>query len=119
MLRKAVIGAGLLLALIVPGGTGVEADTSGAFKVIVHPNVKGTNISRAVLAQVFLGKVERWGNGVPITPVDLSAMSPVRAAFSETMLGMPTGAVRRYWEQRLMSGVGSRPPMPSGTCPKT
>jgi ABC-type phosphate transport system substrate-binding protein len=86
------------------------ADAAGGFKVIVHPAVKGDSITRGVLSQVYLGKVARWGNGVPITPIDLSAMSPVRGAFSEAMLGMPTTAVRRYWEQRLMAG-GGRPPM--------
>jgi ABC-type phosphate transport system substrate-binding protein len=67
-------------------------------------------MSRQVLSAVFLGKAARWGDGTRITPVDLSAMSPVRATFSESILGMPTIAVRRYWEQRLMAGAGS-PPM--------
>lgn len=108
MVRKALFGVtGLVLLLALPRA---EADAPTPFKVIVNPGVKGASISKDVLAQVFLGRVARWGNGTPITPIDLSAMSPVRAAFSEAMLGMPTTAVRRYWEQRLISGSG-RPPI--------
>lgn len=105
----AIMGLTLLLAL-----PGAEADASAGFKIIVHPSVKGSGISKDLLSQVFLGRVQRWGNGTQITPVDLSAMSPVRAVFSETMLGMPTLAVRRYWEQRLVAG-GGRPPMVKGS----
>jgi hypothetical protein len=104
--RGFVIAAGLILFLSLPKA---QANAASGFKVIVNPGVKGASISRDVLAQVFLGRVERWGNGTPITPVDLSAMSSVRAAFSEEMLGMPMAAVRRYWEQRLVAG--HRPPM--------
>ena len=108
MMRKALFAVtGLVLLLAVPGA---EADGPAAFKVIVNPGVKGTAIRKDVLAQVFLGRVERWGNGTRITPIDLSAMSSVRGIFSEAVLGMPTNAVRRYWEDRLVAG-GHRPPM--------
>jgi hypothetical protein len=107
-MRKALFRVtGLVLLLALPRA---EADAPTPFKIIVNPGVKGASISKDVLAQVFLGRVERWGNGTRITPIDLSALSPVRAAFSEAMLGMPTTAVRRYWEQRLVSG-GGRPPI--------
>jgi ABC-type phosphate transport system substrate-binding protein len=97
----------LMLVLALPQ---VGASRSAGFKVIVSPNVKGSALSRQVLSAVFLGKAERWGDGSRIVPIDLSSTSPVRATFSEQMLGMPTIAVRRYWEQRLMAGAGS-PPM--------
>jgi ABC-type phosphate transport system substrate-binding protein len=108
MARKAVVGIGLLVLLAALPRA--QAERAAGFKVIASPNVKGTSLSRQVLSAVFLGKVERWGDGTRITPVDLSAMSPVRGTFSETVLGMPTIAVRRYWEQRLMGGGGT-PPM--------
>lgn len=106
MLRNAVFAiAALLLGLRL-----TEAGPSSPFKIIVNPKVSGSTMSRQIVAAVYLGKAERWGNGTPIKAFDLSAMSPVRAAFSEAMLGQPTMAVRRYWEQRLMAGGGS-PPM--------
>ena len=108
MVKKAVIGISTLAILMALSA----ADAKGAsgFKVIASPQVKGTTMSRQMLAAVFLGKVERWGDGTRIMPIDLSAMSPVRATFSEATLGMPTMAVRRYWEERLMGG-GGIPPM--------
>jgi ABC-type phosphate transport system substrate-binding protein len=100
----------VLLLSSLPAAAGEQA----GFKVIAHPSVAGATVSRAVLGAVFLGRVERWGNGTRIVPVDLSAMSSIRGAFSETVLGMPTVAVRRYWEQRLMS-AGGTPPMVKGS----
>lgn len=108
MLTRRLLGAGALLLLLpLPRA---EAGTSPGVKIIASPSVKGSTLSQQVLAAVFLGKAERWGDGTRIVPIDLSAMSPVRANFSEAMLGMPTMAVRRYWEARLMGGGGS-PPM--------
>lgn len=108
MVTRRLLGRGaLLLLLLLPRA---EASASPGVKIIASPSVKGSTLSQQVLAAVFLGKAERWGDGTRIVPIDLSAMSPVRANFSETMLGMPTMAVRRYWEARLMSGGGS-PPM--------
>lgn len=108
MTRKAVLGITALLLLgALPRA---QADRAAGFKIIASPKVKGTAMSRQALAAVFLGKVDKWGDGTRITPIDLSATSPIRATFSETMLGMPTLGVRRYWEQRLVEGGGS-PPM--------
>jgi ABC-type phosphate transport system substrate-binding protein len=91
----------------------VQAEAAIPFKVIVHLGVKGTSVSRDVVAQVFLGRVERWGDGTHITPFDLSTASPVRSAFSEALLGMPIAGVRDYWVKRLLAG--GRPPMVKGS----
>jgi len=100
--------AGVFLILL--ASSHAAADRAVPFKVIAHVSVKGTTMSRETIAAIFLGKVEKWGDGTKILPIDLSATAPVRSSFSEAMLGMPTIAVRRYWEERLMKG-GGRPPM--------
>ncbi len=80
-----------------------------AFKVIVNSKVSGRVIPKDVLAQIYLGKVKRWGDGRPIAAVELSSTSPVRESFSGAVLGMPVAGVQRYWMQVLASGV--RPPV--------
>ena len=45
------------------------AGAAESFKVIVNARMTGRSVSRETLSQVYLGKVERWGDGKPIDPV--------------------------------------------------
>jgi ABC-type phosphate transport system substrate-binding protein len=106
-LRVLVVIVGLAFA------ANLEAQPStahGAFKVIVNTKVGGRTLARDVLSQIYLGKVQRWGDGVPIVAVDLSGTSPVRRAFCEEVLGMSVEAVRFFWLQTV-SSTGKRPPL--------
>jgi ABC-type phosphate transport system substrate-binding protein len=97
---------GLVLA------SGLDASASDAplpFKVIVNPNVVGQALPRQVLAEIYLGTVERWGDGSLIAAVDLSSTSSVRQAFSQQALGMPVEAVRYHWMRKV--AAGKRPPI--------
>jgi hypothetical protein len=99
--------AGLILlvaALLSPAA----ASPASSFKVIVNPSVAGAKFPRAALAQIYLGKARSWGDGSPITPVDLSAVSAVRRAFSESVLGTPVDEVKRHWMRNV--SAGQRPP---------
>lgn len=75
-----------------------------SFKVIVNAKAPGHAISRETLSQVYLGRVERWSDGRLIAAVDLSSTSPVRAAFSQTVLGMTVLGVKQYWTRTISSG---------------
>jgi ABC-type phosphate transport system substrate-binding protein len=102
-----------LLVLTLAIAANLEAQPSTAhstFKVIVNAKVGGRTLAREVLAQIYLGKVQRWGDGNPIVAVDLSGTSPVRRAFCKEVLGMSVEAVRFYWLQTL-SSTGKRPPL--------
>ena len=72
------------------------------FKVIVSAGITGRTVSRETLGQIYLGKVERWGDGKPIAAVDLSTTSPVRAAFSQSVLGMSVLGVRMHWTRTMV-----------------
>ena len=85
-------------------GHRASADQPAAFKVIVNPKVTGRAIPKDVLAQIYLGKVKRWGDGRQIAAVELSSTSPVRESFSGAVLGMPVAGVQRHWMQMLAAG---------------
>jgi ABC-type phosphate transport system substrate-binding protein len=104
MLRSVVIG---FVAVCIAGVAGANA-FDGSYKVIVNAKVGGRSVPKDVLAQVYLGQANRWGNGTPIAAVDLSTTSLVRKAFSEEILGMPVDAVKNLWLKKLSSG-GARP----------
>jgi len=88
-------------------GTGEATDS---FIVIVNSSVAGTSVHRTDLAAVFLKKAPRWGDGSAANPVDQSGTSPVRKAFSETVLQMPVMAVVQYWGRQMASLAGSTKP---------
>ena len=94
--------AAVLLSIVIAGSR--PADAGDAFKVIVNAKLTGQAVSRETLAQVFLGRVDRWGDGKPIAAVDQSTTSPVRAAFSQAVLNMSILSVRQYWTRSIASG---------------
>ena len=103
-MKKAVF----FLLVLATVAASAPASDAVPFRVIVNPSVTGKTIPRAVLAQVFLGAVPRWGNGDVIQPLELSSTSPVRQAFSEHVLGMSIDAVKHHWLRKIATGV--RPP---------
>jgi ABC-type phosphate transport system substrate-binding protein len=81
-----------------------------AFRVIVNPANGVSGVDRRFLADVFLKKVTRWGDGDLIRPADLRTESPTRQRFSEDILGRSVAAVKTYWQQLVFSGREVPPP---------
>lgn len=84
-----------------------------SFRVIVGATSTVTEVTRAELARIFLKKQTRWKTGEEVAPVDQSARSPVRAAFSHDVLvaeGLEKiSAVENYWRGLIYSGRGTPP----------
>jgi ABC-type phosphate transport system substrate-binding protein len=98
----------LVFALIVPLSASTSADATAqdtSFLVIVHPDVEGTQISRATLSSIFLRDVKRWRDGQRAYPVDRSLRSPVREAFTRQVLPLPAGGIQQYWNAKIMKGI--------------
>ena len=49
-------------------------------------------------------------NGMSVLPIDLFSSSSVREAFSQSIHGKSTAAVRNYWQQAAFSGTASAAP---------
>ncbi len=105
--------AGLCVALVLAVATPLAA--AADFVVIVHPSVAGARMRRSDLAAVFLRKATQWGGGKPAVPVDQSATSAVRGAFSDSVLGMPAPAAVQYWQKQMFAGNRVRPPAVKGS----
>jgi ABC-type phosphate transport system substrate-binding protein len=75
------------------------------FRVIVHPQVKGSEITRASLGALFLKQAPRWADGSAVLPVDQSVRSPVRRTFTLTVLRQGLVEVQVYWQRRMSAGV--------------
>ena len=95
-----------LAVLLAPGP--IAAQSPVTFKVIVNTRIVGGRMARNVLSDIFLGKATHWEKGLPIAPVDQSAIAPVRAGFSQEILGQAVMAVQSYWNRQILRG--GRPP---------
>jgi ABC-type phosphate transport system substrate-binding protein len=78
-------------------------------RVVVNPQVKGSQISRTALTQIFLKQAQRWGDGAPALPVDQSVKSQVRNSFSHRVLGQSLVEVQVYWQRKMSQGVTPPP----------
>jgi len=101
-LRRAFILA-LALGTAASASPSVSADVP--FRVIVHPQVKGSQIPRAALSSIFLKQAPRWGDGSPVQPIDQSVQSSVRKSFSADVLQQGIVAVQVYWQRKMSNGV--------------
>jgi hypothetical protein len=94
----------------IPVARAEAPQSSGFYRVIVHPQNPTVSVDREFVAQAFLKKVVTWKSGDVIHPVDLDASSPIRRKFSEEVLGRSVSAVRSYWLQIIFGGRGVPPP---------
>jgi ABC-type phosphate transport system substrate-binding protein len=107
--RRTLVGL-VLLTLVVAAPRPASCG-SPEFQVVVNSSVQGTWISRASLTALFTGKAERWGGNAAARPVDQSAKSPVRHAFTASVLGRSMGEIQRYWQDRIAADRVFPPPI--------
>ncbi len=101
MRRRRLLLVVLAVALI---GAGRDASAAATFRVIVHPQVKGSQIPRGVLSAIFLKQALKWGDGSAVVPVDQSVQSAVRRAFSTDVLKQGIVEVQVYWQRKITAG---------------
>jgi len=94
----------LLVLLALGTLASASAPTAPAFKLITHPDNPVSTLKSAQVAAFFLKKDTTWEDGALVLPVDLSEGSPVRVAFSQSVLHKSVNAVEAYWQQRIFSG---------------
>jgi len=108
LLRGCGVVAVLLVASGLEAAAASEPPTVEDWQVIANLDVDGGAVSRATLANIFLGKAGRWGSGGRVIPIDQSARSEVREAFARAVLGRSLSEVLSYWRGQILRGI--RPP---------
>jgi ABC-type phosphate transport system substrate-binding protein len=106
---RRLLAFAVVALLGLPGTLGCEEPAS--FKVVVNVAVPGGSIQRARLSELFLKKVNRWGNGDPVAPVDQSVTSPIRVSFTRTVHGGSVSSIQSFWQQQISSGRDRPPPV--------
>ena len=69
-----------------------------------------TSLSRAQVADIFLGKASRFPDGVSAVPVDQADGSAVRAEFYQKIVGESVAQMKIYWSKIIFTGRGEPPP---------
>jgi hypothetical protein len=78
----------------------VNAESTG-FRLVVHAGNPASALSRAEVAQYYLGSRRE---GEALIAVDQSTKSPVRAAFSQGVLHLSVEAVQAHWMKAIVAG---------------
>jgi ABC-type phosphate transport system substrate-binding protein len=90
-------------------GAAPIASADASYRIIVHPQVKGSQIPRAALTSIFLKQAPKWSDGSSVAPVDQSVRSAVRKAFSSDVLQQGLVEVQVYWQRKMASGLTPPP----------
>lgn len=79
------------------------------FRVIAHPSVSATSLTRAQLSAIFMRRTRSWRDGAEVKPVEPPARSSVRDVFSRAIHGKSVAYVTRYWHRVIFAGRGVPP----------
>jgi ABC-type phosphate transport system substrate-binding protein len=104
-IRIAALCTGIALAL----GAVVLGDES-AVVVVVSQKSTVTALTREQVADLFLGKQNRFPGGTKAAPLDLPEGSPERDAFYAEFAGKSPAQVKAHWSKIIFTGRGQPPP---------
>lgn len=90
-------------------GVNVAGEEAQPFKLVVNVANPVERLTRQQVSSLFLKKVKQWPRGEAALPVDQSAQSLLRHAFTQAICKAPMSAIRQYWERQIFSG-GEQPP---------
>jgi len=99
----------LLLAVLASSLAPAARTSDEGYQVIVPAGLAMAEMPRAEVARLFLRQVGKWPQGAAVLPVDQSARSPVRQAFTRGVLKQPLPAVEAYWQRQIAAGQAPPP----------
>lgn len=78
--------------------------------VVVSSQNPIETLSRAQIADIYLGRMNRFPNGKPVKPIDLSESTPTRSKFYIKYLGRSQSQIKAHWSKLIFTGRGQPPP---------
>lgn len=95
----------ILLTLSILGGV----TNAYSQKLIVHPDLKQTELSEETVRALFTMRLRRWSDGTPVRVFVLPDRHPLHKAFAKKILGVFPHQLRRAWDRLVFSGTGQAP----------
>jgi ABC-type phosphate transport system substrate-binding protein len=87
--------------------TGTRAEADVVAVVSAKSDIKALTPNQ--VADIFLGRVSRFPNGVLAVPIDLRDGSPERDRFYTKIAGKSPAQVKAYWSKIIFTGRGQPP----------
>jgi ABC-type phosphate transport system substrate-binding protein len=101
--RIALLAAGLALGLC------AELAVAADVVAVVSAKSQVSALTKAQIADIFLGKVNRYPDGSPAVPIDLAEGSPARDEFYVKYAGKSPAQVKAHWSKIIFTGRGQPP----------
>ena len=101
--RRGLVVIGLALSL---SSTVLQADVVA----VVSAKSPITTLDKSQVADLFLGKTNRFPNGVQAVPIDQAEGLSVRDEFYDKVLGRTAAQMKAYWSKIIFTGRGQPPP---------
>lgn len=95
----------LLCGLVFISQAVAAAQVQVQVAVITAPTSPRLSFDRDTLRNVYLKRIFVDSDGVKLTPVNLPADSPLRDAFTRTVLHMSERPMQDYWDKQYFQGV--------------
>jgi ABC-type phosphate transport system substrate-binding protein len=100
--------ASIAIAILMSAG-GLGAADSDVVVVVVSATSRVTQLSPLHLADLYLGRTNRFPNGEAAEPVDQRSGSKARDVFYERYVGRSAAEIKSHWSRIIFTGRG-RPP---------
>ena len=81
----------------------IASNACADFSVIVHPD-NTSEISQKDIANLFLGKVTKFSNGLNSLPVNQKSGCAARDTFDQTVLKKNPSQMKSYWSHMVFTG---------------
>jgi ABC-type phosphate transport system substrate-binding protein len=99
----------IAIALLAIGPTFTGASAGADVVAVVSAKSAVRALTSDQLADIFLGRVSRFPNGVLAVPIDLRDGSPERDQFYAKITGKTPAQVKAYWSKIIFTGRGQPP----------
>lgn len=76
---------------------------------VVSAKNRVTSLTQDQLADIYLGRANRFPDGSPATPCDLPEGSPLRDEFYLKLLGKSPAQIKAHWAKIIFTGRGQPP----------
>ena len=83
-------------------------------KLVAHPSVPVSSLSRAAAPKAFRKKTDKWPDDTAIVPVDQARGSSTRESFCRKVHDRSTSMIDAFWQKQVYSGRGT-PPLTKGS----
>jgi len=106
---QVTLNSRIAIALLAISPTLTGAGASADVVAVVSAKSAVRALTPEQLADIFLGRVSRFPNGVLAVPVDLREGSPERDQFYAKITGKTPAQVKAYWSKIIFTGRGQPP----------